>query len=159
MKFLLAPWRWKFISDKIKNKGCVFCNAVNDENDKENLITYRGDNYFVILNKYPYNTGHLMIVPYLHTSNFSELENSEEFHFLIDKSLKILKEEFNPDGFNIGMNIGKSAGAGIDDHIHLHIVPRWQGDSNFMAVVGKTKLISYDMNYIYDKLHSKFLNQ
>lgn len=156
MKYILAPWRWKFISGKEKSKGCVFCNAVKNNNNKESLIVFRGKNYFIILNKYPYNTGHLMIVPYMHTNDFSKLKDPDEFYSLIDKSVKILKSEFNPDGFNIGMNLGRTAGAGIEDHIHLHIVPRWQGDSNFMAVIGNTKLVSYDIEKIRDVLERRF---
>lgn len=158
MKYLQAPWRWSFISGLInKDKGCVFCKA-QQLNGLESLICCRGKNYFVILNKYPYNTGHLMIVPYKHISLPEEIspKNTEEMWMLMNKSLKILKELFHPDGFNIGMNIGNAGGAGVKDHIHLHIVPRWNGDSNFMATIGKTKVMSYEIETVYNKISEGF---
>ena len=158
MKFLQAPWRWSFISGLInKENKCVFCSAQKQEG-LDALICYRGKNYFVILNKYPYNTGHLMVVPYKHLTNPSEIspEDTMEMWSLMNKSLDILKENFSPDGFNIGMNIGDASGAGVKGHFHLHIVPRWSGDSNFMAVIGKTKVMSYDLAEVYNKISEGF---
>lgn len=157
MKFLPAPWRWEFISAIGTKRGCVFCNALKLP-EKEALVCYKGETFFVILNKFPYNTGHLMIVPYRHFDLPEKIppEKSGEMWTLMNRSLSILKDNFNPDGFNIGMNIGKSAGAGVKDHFHLHVVPRWAGDANFMAVVGKTKVLSYSIEKVFEILEREF---
>jgi ATP adenylyltransferase len=157
MKFLSAPWRWKFISSLIKKKGCVFCEALK-LHVEDSLICYRGKDYFVILNKYPYNTAHLMIVPYEHVDSPEKIEPQKtvEMWELMNRSTKILKEQFHPQGFNIGMNIGQVAGAGVKDHVHLHIVPRWNGDANFMPVVGKTRVLSYSIETIFEILLREF---
>lgn len=157
MKFLSAPWRWNFISNSTGMEKCIFCESIKLP-DKESLICYRGKKYFIILNKYPYNTGHLMIAPNEHLESPDKIapESTVEMWRLMNLSLKILKEQFNPHGFNLGMNIGKSAGAGVKEHFHLHIVPRWEGDSSFMATIGKTKLLSYDIENIYNILHKEF---
>lgn len=157
MKFLPAPWRWDFITRYWKQKGCIFCEAQKSR-EKDSLICHRGKNYFVILNKYPYSTGHLMIVPYKHVATPEEIppEDSMEMWKLMNRCVKILKDNLHPDGFNMGMNIGRSAGAGVKDHFHLHIVPRWNGDANFMAVVGETKVLSYELEEIRDILIREF---
>jgi ATP adenylyltransferase len=157
MKFLAAPWRWSFISGLKKDDVCVFCRAVN-ENNAPSLICHRGERFFVILNKYPYNTGHLMVAPYSHVASPAELADADllEMWRLTSRSLAILQESFHPDGFNIGMNIGKAAGAGIGGHFHQHIVPRWQGDANFMATVGETKVLSYDLETVAAAIRSAF---
>ncbi len=157
MKFLSAPWRWDFISRLINKKGCVFCEALEKE-DSESLICYRGKNSFVILNKYPYNTGHILIVPNQHVDDPAKVSTgiSLEMWKLMNRSIEILKKNFKPQGFNIGMNLGKAGGAGISDHFHLHIVPRWQGDANFMAVVGGTKVLSYDLSQVLSTLRKDF---
>lgn len=148
MKRLWAPWRLQYIvnADKQKAKGCIFCLFPKEppENDRKNLILYRGKKAFVILNRFPYNNGHLMVVPYRHIAHFEELDAEEKIDMmdLIEKSIRALKKAFKPQGYNIGMNLGRVAGAGIDDHIHFHVVPRWNGDTNFMPVVGQTKVIS-----------------
>jgi ATP adenylyltransferase len=157
MKFLSAPWRWKFISSLIKKKGCIFCEALKlPANDS--LVCYRGKDYFVILNKFPYNTAHLMIVPYEHVDSPEKIEPQKtvEMWELMNRSTKILTEQFHPQGFNIGMNIGQAAGAGVKDHVHLHIVPRWNGDANFMPVVGKTRVLSYSIETIFEILLREF---
>jgi ATP adenylyltransferase len=157
MKFLSAPWRWEFITKIGKQKGCLFCNVQKKALDNA-LICYRGKQYFVILNKYPYSTGHLMIVPYQHHSSPDKISpvDSVEMWELMNKSIEILRHHFHPDGFNIGMNIGQSAGAGIKDHFHLHVVPRWTGDSNFMSVLGETKVMSYRIDDIFSILKKAF---
>lgn len=157
MKFLSAPWRWKFLTRTDGKKGCVFCNALKLP-DEESLICFRGENFFIILNKYPYNSGHIMIVPFKHIDAPDKIDKKEslEFWSLMNESMRILKDKFNPDGFNIGMNLGETAGAGVKDHFHLHIVPRWQGDSNFMPVTADTKVISYDINEIFEILKKGF---
>jgi ATP adenylyltransferase len=151
MKYLSAPWRWDFICGLKKNNGCVFCQA-QSKNDSDSLICWRGEKFFIILNKYPYSTGHLMIAPYAHRASPEELPAGElaEMWELTTRTLAMLRKFFNPEGFNIGMNIGKAAGAGVKDHFHLHIVPRWQGDANFMAVVGKTRVLSYDQEKVFN---------
>jgi ATP adenylyltransferase len=157
MKFLSAPWRWDFISGSKKQVGCVFCNAQKLP-DNESFICYRSENFFIILNRYPYNSGHLMIVPYAHVDSPAGISSgeSEEMWELVNKSITVLARSFNPAGFNIGMNVGKAAGAGIKDHLHLHLVPRWEGDANFMPVIGKTEVASYDLTTIFDVLHKEF---
>ncbi len=157
---LWAPWRMDYILGE-KEKGCVFCNKIkhHENNDKRNLILFRGEYHFIIMNKYPYNNGHLMVVPVRHTAEFENLDEKESMEMMemISKSIKALKEGVNPDGFNIGMNLGKIAGAGIDDHLHFHIVPRWTADTNFMPVVGKTKVISEALSETWEKLKDKLL--
>jgi ATP adenylyltransferase len=157
MKFLAAPWRWEFICQLWGKRGCVFCDALK-RSGKESLIFHRGKKFFGILNKYPYSTGHMMVVPYEHFSSPDQIspENSLEMWQIMNRSLEVLKQHFRPDGFNLGMNIGRCGGAGVDGHFHLHIVPRWQGDANFMAVTGKTKVLSYDIEMVYDILKEAF---
>ena len=158
MKILQAPWRWSFISRLAKKENsCVFCSAQKG-NGFDSLICYRGKNYFVILNKYPYNTGHLMVVPYKHIATPEEInpKDTTEMWSLHNRSIELLKKNFSPDGFNVGMNVGNAAGAGVKEHFHLHIVPRWSGDSNFMAVIGNTKVMSYDLETVYNKISEDF---
>jgi len=157
MKFLPAPWRWDFITKKVKNEGCVFCDNLK-KNDRDALICHKGKDFFIILNKYPYNTAHLMIVPYAHVDTPGKIlpQQSVEMWELMTRSMAILDEHFHPHGFNIGMNIGQAAGAGIKDHFHLHIVPRWEGDANFMPVVGETRVLSYDFETIFNTLYNAF---
>ena len=157
MKFLSAPWRWNFITTIGSKKGCLFCEA--RESGKENpFVCHRGEKFFVILNKYPYSTGHLMVVPYQHLSTPEEMAPADmvEMFTLMNRALAILRENFCPNGFNIGMNIGKSAGAGVKDHFHLHVVPRWAGDANFMATIGETKVLSYELDHVHSILRRGF---
>jgi len=139
---------------KKEEEGCVFCTKPEQTNDKENLLLFRGRKSFVLMNLFPYNNGHLMIIPYKHTSDILDIdkETSGEMWELLSQSKRVLTTVMNPEGFNIGMNIGRSAGAGIDQHIHMHIVPRWNGDTNFMPVVGETKVISQALSETYDVL-------
>ncbi len=157
MKQLWAPWRIEYIQME-KPKGCILCDKPKQKDDAANYILYRGDKNFIIMNSYPYNSGHLMIVPYNHTANLEELTSEErQEHFeIVSRSVKILKQAFNPDGFNIGINLGRVAGAGIDDHIHTHIVPRWQIDTNFMPVIADSKVINEALAETYKKLKGKF---
>lgn len=153
-KYLYAPWRLTYIKELInRKKSCIFCEALKKE-DSDSYILLRGKKNFIIMNLYPYNPGHLMIAPYRHINNFEEAEKEESFEMieLAKASIRILKEYFSPDGFNMGMNIGKSAGAGEVGHYHLHIVPRWEGDSNFMAVFSKTKVVSQQVEKLYKEL-------
>ena len=157
MKQLWAPWRMEYIQME-KPEECILCNKPKQKDDTANYILYRGDKNFIIMNSYPYNSGHLMIVPYRHIANLEELTDEERReHFEIaSRSIKILRQLFNPAGFNIGINIGKVAGAGIDDHIHTHLVPRWLGDTNFMPVIADTKVINEALAKTHKKLKGKF---
>lgn len=152
---LWTPWRLDFILGA-KKAGCVLCEKIHagTAQDIVNLVLYRGEHCFVILNLYPYSTGHLMILPYLHTSDFVGL-NAPTLNELADltrRSVALLKKTHHPDGLNLGMNLGKVAGAGIDDHLHQHVVPRWNGDNNFMAVSGQTRLLPELLSDTYAKL-------
>jgi ATP adenylyltransferase len=157
MKTLWAPWRMEYILSE-KEGDCLFCIKPKENNDRDNLILYRADNTYVIMNKYPYNNGHLMVVPYFHTSSFNGLSNEvlSELMMLTKYSVDCLKSAFSPEGFNVGINIGEVAGAGIKEHIHIHIVPRWAGDASFMTVLGELRVIPEHILETYDKLYPIF---
>jgi len=157
MERIWAPWRMRYIQVK-KPEGCILCDKPKQNSDAQNYILYRGKNNFVIMNSYPYNPGHLMIAPYRPVAELEELTDEERNeHFeIVSRSIKVLKEVFNPGGFNIGTNIGRIAGAGIDGHIHTHIVPRWQGDTNFMPVFSDVRVIPQALAETYEKLKEKF---
>jgi len=154
---LWAPWRIEYIANP-KEDTCFFCKYPVENNDRKRLILYRGKNTFVIMNFYPYNNGHLMIAPYLHTSEFSELnpETKLEIFNLVEYSTKIIRSEMHAEGFNIGINLGSVAGAGVKDHLHVHVVPRWNGDTNFMPITAGTKVISEGLEETWKKLREKF---
>ena len=136
--------------------GCILCQKPGEQNDEANFILYRGQSNFIILNTFPYNPGHLMIAPYRHTANLQDLSEDEaKEHFdIVRKGITLLTRILKPAGFNVGLNIGKVAGAGIEEHLHTHIVPRWQGDANFMPVLSNTKVISEALAATYKKLKS-----
>ena len=155
MKRLWAPWRAKYIlSDKSDKEGCIFCQKSKEHRDEENHILFRGKTCLVMLNTFPYNNGHLMIVPYRHIGSLEELspEEGQELVEIASRMLTLLKKVLHPEGFNLGMNIGEVAGAGIAGHLHLHIVPRWKGDSNFMPILSDVKVISVSLDETYRKL-------
>lgn len=161
MDVLWAPWRMEFIASGTSAPGCIFCDfpaRTGAEADRENLILGRTARSFVIFNKYPYNSGHLMVVPRRHTADFPSLsgEDSLDLHELMGLTVRLLKEQLKPDGFNLGMNLGRCAGAGIADHLHYHVIPRWNGDTNFMPVVTQTKVIVEHLKVSYDKLRPVF---
>ena len=158
MEYITTPWREEYIKKVFKMKGCIFCQALKKKDDKQSFILYRGIHNFVLLNKYPYTPGHLMIAPYKHLSSIelAEKEATDEMTELLRRCLSLFRKQYNPQGFNTGMNIGQSAGAGVADHYHLHIIPRWSGDSNFMPLIGKTKVVLEDLHTSYDKLLSCF---
>lgn len=155
-----APWRMEYIRMPKENKpkGCIFCDKPLDKKDKDDLILYRGKTAFVIMNRYPYNNGHLMVVPYRHLSEYSALTEEEllEIGKITQITIKILKKTMNPQGFNVGFNIGESAGAGIAQHIHQHIVPRWNGDTNFMPVLCHTKVMVDGLTECWSELKEEF---
>jgi len=152
-EILWAPWRMEYIAGQ-KEKGCIFCNRFTQADDQGNLILARGRRSFVIMNKYPYNNGHLMVAPIRHTGDFGSLERNEieEVFGFVQAFIDVFHRTMNPHGFNIGLNLGKTAGAGVEDHLHVHVVPRWDGDTNFMPVIGEVKVISDHIQSTYDKL-------
>ena len=160
MKRLWAPWRMEYILSDEKHKGCLFCDAIKQDkkNDKKNLILFRGRHCFVILNRYPYNSGHLMVLPYLHTPTFDGLSDEMLFDFIktVEKSVGILKKVLNPEGFNMGLNFGKVAGAGMEQHMHIHIVPRWTGDTDSMPIISETRVMPEHLKKTYNKLGKFF---
>lgn len=158
-KRIWAPWRSAFILNK-KEKGCVFCNRYRARDSFRNLIVYRGKTAFVILNKFPYNAGHAMVVPNRHLGQLERLNTAEstELFELTRMSVKAIKRALKPDSLNLGMNLGRSAGAGVPGHLHMHIVPRWNGDTNFMPVIGKTHVVSIPLEIVYDKIKAEFAN-
>jgi len=150
---LWTPWRMEYIQS-VGKEDCIFCRKLRAEDDRNELILERGDHSFLVLNKFPYNSGHLMIAPFRHIDLPSELtraESNELFAFLV-RGEKTLKAAFNPDGFNVGANIGRCSGAGVVGHFHLHIVPRWVGDTNFMPVLGETRVLPQTLEETYDIL-------
>jgi len=154
MKRLWTPWRMQFVTAP-RVEGCVLCDKAREEDhDRENYVLYRGATAFIILNLYPYNNGHIMIVPYAHVGELEKLKDEclAEMMSLAKRSVRALRKAIDPGGFNLGVNIGKAAGAGIHDHLHLHVVPRWEGDTNFMPVVGETRVIPELLESTYDKL-------
>lgn len=153
---LWAPWRIHYIKNTRREKGCIFCTKPSESDDQGNLILYRGRHAFIIMNRYPYNNGHLMVVPFQHTASLEDLPDPVrlELMALLDLSQKALGEVMHPQGFNIGMNIGRLAGAGIEEHLHFHVVPRWGGDTNFMPVIGHTKVISEALEETWEQLRS-----
>lgn len=154
MEYLWAPWRMAYIDAPKKVEGCVFCGKLAEADDREQLILYRGEHCFIIMNLFPYNNGHLMVAPYRHTADLVGLSaaEQEEMMRLTRHCVRLLTEAFQPEGFNLGMNLGRTAGAGVADHLHMHIVPRWNGDTNFMAVTGETKVLPDALFSSYDKL-------
>ena len=152
IKQLWAPWRLDFITQETKDSGCIFCRVQKEGNDRENLVLFRAKEVYVILNKYPYNNGHMMVVPNKHTNNLSEL-GPEELNAIWNYAriaTETLKQACKPHGFNLGMNLGEAGGAGILEHLHLHIVPRWGGDTNFMPVLADTKSMPQHLAETYD---------
>jgi ATP adenylyltransferase len=157
MERIWAPWRIEYIRMK-KPDHCILCEKPGQKEDARNYILHRADKNFIILNSYPYNTGHLMVAPYRHVADLENLtaeERSEHFE-LVSQSVAVLKQVFGPGGFNIGINLGKAAGAGIEDHVHTHVVPRWQGDTNFMTVLADARVLPEALADIYQKLIGKF---
>jgi len=157
MERLYAPWRTQYVTTdkKAKVEGCVFCHIVNTLDDDFNLgVLHREKDFFIVMNKYPYSPGHFMIIPNLHTSNLEDLDEDvfAQMSIFAQKGVKMLKEILNAQGVNIGMNLGKAGGAGIAEHIHLHLVPRWEGDTNFITTLGDTRVYSSDIDEIYKKL-------
>ena len=153
MKQLWSPWRLEYLTAP-KAEGCIFCHAAGSEGDRENLVLLRGARAFLILNRYPYNNGHFMSVPYDHVPSLEDLDPATltELMLLVNRGIIALRACMRPDGFNVGVNLGAVAGAGIEDHVHVHVVPRWAGDTNFMPVVGDMRVVPQTWMQTYDDL-------
>jgi ATP adenylyltransferase len=157
MKKIWAPWRIEYIR-QTKPQSCILCDKPKQNNDETNQILFRGKYNFILMNNYPYNPGHLMVVPYRHIANLEELTAEEKLELfeVITRCVSALKTALKPAGFNIGINLGKVAGAGIDDHIHAHVVPRWNGDTNFMPVIADVRVIPQAIADTYQQLKECF---
>jgi ATP adenylyltransferase len=157
VEHLWAPWRIKYLQME-KPEGCILCDKPAEDSDTQNYLLYRGQNNFIMLNSFPYNTGHLMVAPYRHVASLEELTDAElHEHFeIVRLGIKVVRQVYNPDGFNVGINMGKISGAGIDEHMHTHIVPRWQGDTNFMPVMADTKVVNEALAETYQRLKDNF---
>ena len=153
MKHLWSPWRLEYLTAP-KAEGCIFCHAAECEDDRENLVLLRGERAFLILNRYPYNNGHFMSVPYRHVASLEDLDppTLTEMMLLVNRGMAALRALMRPEGFNVGANLGLVAGAGIEDHVHLHVVPRWAGDTNFMPVIGDMRVVPQTWTQTYDEL-------
>ena len=159
LKRLWAPWRMVFIeTPKLPNAGCVFCELPQQKKDADTLILYRSSTAFIIMNKFPYNNGHLMAIPFRHTADFNSLSEDElkDLMSLTQACTSALQAAYHPEGFNIGMNLGAAGGAGIKEHLHFHIVPRWNGDTNFMPVLSETKSMPQHLESSYQQLLPHF---
>ncbi len=161
MDSLFAPWRYSYLVQDRAGAACIFCKAFRPEGDENQLVVYRARHNFVILNLYPYNNGHMMIVPVAHVASpaASTPAQRAEMAELAVVGEEVLREVYRPEGFNLGMNLGRAAGAGVDQHFHLHLVPRWAGDTNFMAVMAGTRVIPEDLRATRDRLRDRFLKR
>lgn len=164
MERIWAPWRMEFIEKGTFQPGCIFCRfplESGEDADRANLVLGRSASSFVMLNKFPYTSGHLMVIPRRHTALLEELppEEIQDLSLLLQKTVAALKSSYRPDGLNVGMNLGKAAGAGIADHLHWHAVPRWNGDTNFMPVVGEVRVMVEDLDSTWRRLRPLFAQQ
>lgn len=155
MRHLWSPWRLEYLTAP-ETEGCIFCDAAQGEDDRENLLLLRGKQAFLLLNRYPYNNGHFMAVPYAHVPSLEDLDERtlSETMLLVNRGLRALRATMAPHGFNIGVNVGQVAGAGIQEHVHIHAVPRWAGDTNFMPVVTDTRVVPQTWLQTYDMLRA-----
>lgn len=160
MDYLWSPWRFRYVSQPVETGGCVFCekSAADPSHDRENLLLYRGRSNFILLNLFPYTTGHSMVIPYAHVASLEDVESAAlaEMMELAQRLQGALRNCYHPEGYNLGMNLGKCAGAGVADHLHLHVLPRWTGDSSFVTTVGETRILPEDLLATYDKLAPYF---
>jgi ATP adenylyltransferase len=154
MDYLWTPWRYAYVSGTEKTAGCVFCDAPKEQDDAKMFIVHRGQHCYVILNAYPYTPGHVMIVPYAHLDELQKLpaEGANEMMALSQQMECLLRELYHPDGINLGMNIGKAAGAGIAGHIHMHVLPRWLADANFLSVIGETRILPETLDVTWKRM-------
>jgi len=159
MDYLWTPWRYRYIADASKDDRCIFCDALGADDDRNTLIVLRGAKNFVILNRYPYTSGHVMVVPYEHVADLSAVDPATlaEMMALTQRLQSALARTYHPEGYNLGMNLGRAAGAGVIGHLHLHVLPRWGGDANFMTVVGETRVEPEDLATTYERLHKALI--
>ena len=158
MDTIWTPWRYTYMTAAARQTGCIFCAALEAGDDAGMFILHRAAHNFVILNRYPYTNGHLMIAPLAHGGDLGKLpeETLGEMMLLAQKAQKAIQEVYTPDGFNLGMNLGRAAGAGVTDHVHLHVLPRWSGDTPFITTTGETRILPEELSETYDKLFSLF---
>ncbi len=158
MNYIWSPWRMDYIMNHDAAAECVFCKAVQQEDGPENLVVFRGQLAYVILNRYPYTSGHVMVVPYEHVASLESLtaETRSEIMELATRCIQVLRRAYQPQGFNLGVNMGEAAGAGIVDHVHLHVVPRWGGDTNFMSSVGGTRVLPESIDGGYYRIRKNW---
>lgn len=158
MDHLWSPWRFRYVSKADAGGECVFCEKASENRDRENLIVHRGHGCFAVLNLFPYTTGHMMVVTYEHVATLEEAgeDTVRELMLLTREASRHLRSVYNPKGLNIGMNIGECAGAGVAGHLHMHILPRWPGDVNFMTTVGETRVLPEDLDVTFEKLRRAF---
>lgn len=154
MDYLWTPWRYNYVTEGERPSGCVFCKVAGEANDRENLVVHRALHNFVILNRFPYTNGHVMIVPYAHLDELHKLplEAANEMMALAQRMESVLRSLYRPDGVNLGMNVGKAAGAGVAGHIHMHILPRWVADANFMSVIGETRVLPEAQEVTWERI-------
>jgi ATP adenylyltransferase len=154
MDYLWTPWRYTYVSGTENTTACVFCEAAKGKDDAKAFVVYRGQSCFVILNAFPYTNGHVMIVPYAHLDELRKLptDAANEMMALSQRMETVLRELYHPDGINLGMNIGKAAGAGIAGHIHMHVLPRWVADANFVSVIGETRVLPETLDVTWEKI-------
>jgi ATP adenylyltransferase len=157
MEYIFTPWRYEYVSKVDEKQGCIFCEKAAAEDDRANLVVFRDELCFAILNLFPYSSGHLMVAPYTHTGTIEELDadTTSAMMVLAKRCLAALRDAFGPDGFNLGINIARIAGAGITDHVHMHVVPRWAGDSNFMPVIGETRVLPLSLDQVWVALSER----
>ena len=161
MDHLWSPWRYQYVSSAPASSECIFCQKAAERNDAENFVVWRGRRNFVLLNIYPYTSGHLMVAPYEHVALLEDAaeETATEMMLITRRAQKHLREIYCPQGLNLGMNLGRAAGAGIAGHIHMHVLPRWTADANFMTTVAETRIIPEDLHVTYEKLARAFAQQ
>jgi ATP adenylyltransferase len=154
MDYIWSPWRYRYVADATKDDRCVFCRALEANDDPQTLIVFRGEKNFIILNRYPYTSGHVMVVPYAHNADLGATPPDvlAEMMLLAQRIQKAQQDLYHPEGFNLGMNLGRAAGAGVTGHLHLHVLPRWSGDSSFMTVIGETRTEPEELSTTYARL-------
>lgn len=158
MDHLWSPWRYQYVTKTGSGTGCIFCDLPKEQRDEEHYIVHRGAKCFVMLNRYPYTNGHIMVAPYAHVARLEDADEDAavEMMLLARRGEKLLRGLYRPHGLNLGMNIGESAGAGVVGHIHLHVLPRWTGDTNFMTTVGETRVLPEALEITYQRLKAAF---
>lgn len=160
MNHIWTPWRMKYIQENRADQGCVFCVAAEGDDSVENLVFHRGEGVYMILNRYPYTSGHLMCVPYTHAEKLQDLPSAVRAELIehVSKAVEVLQSVYQPEGFNVGLNLGTVAGAGIADHLHMHIVPRWGGDTSFISTVGQTRVLPESLAETYQRVKQAWEN-